>query len=266
MTEWIIPCDPNAYDVFGAFAELKKVGWKQSTNIEPGDMVYIYVGYSYGSIRFKCLVQETNLEYVDIDDSKYDLDDTNYGAYHRHMVLEWLQKYDTPLLARKYLMENGLKQVQGPSKATPALSAYIHQTEESIRNKQPDYTRAEKLSPTLRGGQAVYPRNPQTAENALLYANDTCEINPNHPSFLRRNSDRPYMEAHHLVPLSCFEQFDTSLDVEANIVCLCSNCHREIHYGKYAEFLIRKLYRARKKHLQKAGISITLAQLLQMYP
>lgn len=45
------------------------------------------------------------------------------------------------------------------------------------------------------------------------------------------------------------EQFNVSLDVEENIVSLCSNSHNQIHYGADADKLIEKLYEERKDAL-----------------
>ena len=53
------------------------------------------------------------------------------------------------------------------------------------------------------------------------------------------------------------EQFNVSLDVEENIVSLCSNCHNQIHYGADADKLIEKLYEERKDALASVGIIIT---------
>jgi len=41
MNTWIIPCNINYYDFVGAFNELNIVNWKQSTNIELGDIVFM---------------------------------------------------------------------------------------------------------------------------------------------------------------------------------------------------------------------------------
>ena len=101
--------------------------------------------------------------------------------------------------------------------------------------------------------------------NALAHANYLCEINSDHPTFIRKNSGKNYTEPHHLVPMAFSEQFNVSLDVEENIVSLCSNCHNQIHYGADADKLIEKLYEERKDALASVGIIITLEQLLSMY-
>jgi Zn-finger protein len=55
------------------------------------------------------------------------------------------------------------------------------------------------------------------------------------------------------------------LDVEENIVSLCSTCHNHIHYGEGAEELLKKLYKTRKKALASVGIVITEEELLSYY-
>ena len=61
MTEWLISCDPRAYNLDGAFEKLEAIDWKQSTNIEVGDIVYIYVTAPVYEIRYKCIATMVNL-------------------------------------------------------------------------------------------------------------------------------------------------------------------------------------------------------------
>ena len=119
---------------------------------------------------------------------------------------------------------------------------------------------------------SMVPRHADRKINALVRANYCCEIDKNHPTFKRRNSDKNYTETHHLIPLEYSGQFQYTLDTEENIVSLCSNCHNQIHYGAGAEALIKKLYEERKDALKNAGIDVTesgieidLEQLLHMY-
>ena len=61
------------------------------------------------------------------------------------------------------------------------------------------------------------------------------------------------------------KDFDNSIDIEENIVSLCSSCHNEIHYGSNAKTIISKLYKERKKMLENKNIKITLQTLLSYY-
>lgn len=123
----------------------------------------------------------------------------------------------------------------------------------------------EKLVAVVSGGHKIYPRDRLTAINALVHAAFLCEVDKEHPTFIRKNSDKNYTEPHHLVPMAYYNQFDVSLDVEENIVSLCSNCHNQIHYGKGSEELLQKLYDERIEYLEKVVIVIPLKELMEMY-
>lgn len=109
-------------------------------------------------------------------------------------------------------------------------------------------------------------RDPRKGANAKRRANYMCEFDSSHKSFATTNSSN-YVEAHHLLPLSIQKQFMCSLDVEANIVALCSHCHNLLHYGEYEEkkSIIVKLYNERIERLKNCGIYIPLNDLLNVY-
>ncbi|MBQ9870163.1 MAG: hypothetical protein IJM32_10945 [Ruminococcus sp.] len=85
-----------------------------------------------------------------------------------------------------------------------------------------------------------------------------CEINPEHNTFVSKSTGHPYMEGHHLLMMKYQEKFDKSLDVYANIVCLCPICHRLFHYGVEEEksSLVDKVYHDRADRLASSGLRI----------
>lgn len=119
--------------------------------------------------------------------------------------------------------------------------------------------------PVMHEGNTSYPRNKDTSLKALKRANYACEIDVSHPSFIRKSNGTNYTEPHHLVPMAEQGRFECSLDVQANIVSLCSNCHKRLHYGKDPELLLKQLYEERKEELKAAGITISYKELLAMY-
>ena len=130
------------------------------------------------------------------------------------------------------------------------------------------YRRKPKAKQALEdrpGGRKVYPRDEETALNALRLAEYKCECDRTHETFIRKKDGTPYTEPHHLVPLSCHASFDVSLDVEENIVSLCSHCHNKLHYGRDIEEMLQTLYDARKDLLASAGIDISFSELLRIY-
>lgn len=122
----------------------------------------------------------------------------------------------------------------------------------------------KKASPAA-SGAASYERSSARAHNALAYSGFKCEIDPEHRTFLRKTDGTPYTEPHHLIPMAYQEQFDYSIDIEENIVSLCSVCHDEIHYGLDRERLLKPLFESRQDRLQKMGIDITYDELRIIY-
>lgn len=120
-------------------------------------------------------------------------------------------------------------------------------------------------------GRSVPSRSKAKAENALARAGYKCELG-DHKTFLRKTNMMWYTEPHHIIPLQFDDWFENSLDVEANIVSLCSNCHNQLHYGIGIESMIRQLWELRKDELEaagllimKGGVELTVDILLNFY-
>lgn len=288
--EWIIPCNPSKYDIIGAFSELNKINWKQSTKIKEGDIVYIYVGEPFKQIKYKCIATKVNLDSEDkIDDSKFVLDGSNYENYGRYMELKFIKEYGDGMYPLMNLKNHGLKSVQGPSRLKEELSNYIElinseyleennkedellikeiRENEDIKfidNYEYKCKKKEKQNPKIQNGVKIYVRDKKVSINALAHAKYLCEVDNAHPTFVRKKIDINYTEPHHLIPLAYSDLFDVSLDVEENIVSLCSNCHNLLHYGRDFEILLKKLYDERIEYLDQVGLYIKFEKLLEMY-
>lgn len=111
-------------------------------------------------------------------------------------------------------------------------------------------------------------RDPDCAARALKIANYKCEYNNDDRLFMRKNGKSNYTEPHHLIPISKHEDFLYNLDVEENIVSLCSHCHNLLHYGLMEDKIpiLKKLYEQRKEALIQAGIGLkSFEELVQYY-
>ena len=119
------------------------------------------------------------------------------------------------------------------------------------------------VSTSTRNG---WKRNQIITNQAIEGANHTCENDPEHRTFTAKATDKPYMEGHHLIPLRYQSEFDTGIDVYANVVCLCPLCHRLLHYGvdKEKTYAAEKLFDARSERLQKCGIDISKRDFLKL--
>lgn len=61
--EWIIPANPDYYDIVHAFDDTREIEWKQGRGIKAGDTVFLYVGAPVSAILYKCRVMETDIPY-----------------------------------------------------------------------------------------------------------------------------------------------------------------------------------------------------------
>lgn len=459
MEKWVVISNPKNYDVVGAFKTFEKINWKQSVNVQVGDIVYIYVAIPMKAIKFETKAVKVDLPNPTIDDTEFVIDSSNFENSEKYMELRLLRSFNEKLLSYDLLKQNGLNTVRSPSMVTDELELFIlNRTSEEIRkdkrryffvfqNKsfeeeykggylwapqhgdndrrvshwekmkevrkgdliihsylkkivaisiaktdvyeanrpaelldqwdnsgwkvdseyfkisnpivtsehmdklmelQPDkdspfnrngsgnpgylfaanremaeyiinktvsiqdneadkrklldlikneedhsieayldqdivdtigemipslsaedtaYSPEPKKKPEsqLSSGNKIYPRDRKIAANALFRAKHKCEVDKNHPSFIRKNTSLNYTEPHHLIPMAYQDSFENSLDVEANIVALCSNCHNQIHYGDGSEELLKELYKKRKEELEQAGIPISLEKLLNLY-
>lgn len=128
-------------------------------------------------------------------------------------------------------------------------------------NNNPEPAKETRLTQT-----SQYQRSKKVSSNALLKARFLCEVNTEHPVFVRKNSNENYTEPHHLVPLFAQKDFpDVNLDREQNIVSLCSHCHNLLHYGADIDGVLYKLYMDRKDLLQLIGIEISYEDLRKYY-
>ena len=111
-----------------------------------------------------------------------------------------------------------------------------------------------------------YARDRQVAMRALAKANYLCEVDPNHKTFIRKNSGLNYTEPHHLIPLSASVHFPSiDLDREQNVVSLCSYCHNLLHYGENIEPVLKKLFADREELLEAIGADISFEELISYY-
>ncbi|MDG5751059.1 hypothetical protein P8R33_08080 [Qipengyuania sp. XHP0211] len=115
-------------------------------------------------------------------------------------------------------------------------------------------------SPDVKSVQSVltrWKRNPKVAAEALSRAKYECEIFPDLQTFKIKGKNRPFMEAHHLIPMKVQPEFEVSLDQTVNICCLNPLSHRMLHHAEYEEIkdVVSKLCGAREDFLKELGIS-----------
>lgn len=111
-----------------------------------------------------------------------------------------------------------------------------------------------------------YPRDPNLARKVISDSGFICMFDKHHPLFTSL-SGTPFLEAHHLIPLSAQSDFKYSLDIAENIVALCPNCHRAIHLAESSikNHMLNIFYAERYQQLSDKGIDISFHKLLFYY-
>lgn len=105
--EWVLPANPNYFDIFEYMKNRKTVEWKQTKNINVGDNVYIYIGAPVSAIIYKTVVLEKDIN--------------NYYSDRKTMILKILKEYDRDKYTFNKVKEYDLRAVRGPRKMPKKL-------------------------------------------------------------------------------------------------------------------------------------------------
>lgn len=126
---------------------------------------------------------------------------------------------------------------------------------------------AKKIKKESAAPSSVWPRDPAISAIALKNAAYKCEVDALHNTFISKASGKPFMEAHHFIPMEYQDSFMVSIDVPENILSLCPNCHREFHHAdnEVRTSLVKRFFYARENQLESRGIYVELQSLIELY-
>ena len=115
--EWLIPANPQYYDIEHAFDAVKEIDWKQGNGIKKGDVVFMYAGAPVSAILYKCKVTETDIPY------QYQ---SKGLTITKLMRIRLAKKYNpTKFTFEKLKAEYGIFAVRGPRGIPESLSAAL---------------------------------------------------------------------------------------------------------------------------------------------
>lgn len=101
-----------------------------------------------------------------------------------------------------------------------------------------------EIPATIERVHKVYFRDPAVKAWVLQQSKGLCEQCGENAPF-STSGGYPYLEVHHVIPLSA-----SGSDTISNCVSLCPNCHRALHYSDNAKELLEALY-TKIRRLQK---------------
>lgn len=111
---------------------------------------------------------------------------------------------------------------------------------------------------------AAHARDRIKARQVTESCNYLCGIDNSHISFIAESTGHQYVEGHHIIPLSLQNEFECNLDCYANIIALCPNCHRMLHYGRKNDRKdkLKAIYDDRYERFESSGILIDRSSFL----
>lgn len=116
-------------------------------------------------------------------------------------------------------------------------------------------------------GKTIWMRDARISAASLIKAKYQCAVDINHETFKSKTTGKPFMEAHHLIPMKLQDKMKYNLDTQSNIVCLCPTCHRLLHHGtdEQREAILKKLFYERRQALEDLKLEITFSDLKRAY-
>ncbi|MBT2679267.1 HNH endonuclease [Bacillus sp. ISL-35] len=232
---WLIPANPNDYDVDGAFDYYDTIDWKRSYNYENGDIIFIYVSGNIKKIRYKVEVIEGLVTDEDIIyDNSFWIDEEKFKQsleYDRARI-RLIDAVDTPDLSLTRLRDNGLKgNIQGAMKLNGELLDYImsffqHDLTEGYFPDEVPEPQEEGKSKTVTVN--VYERNPIARKRCMNHFGVHCQICNMNFKDIYGEVGRDFIHIHHIVPLHLIQQ-DYVVDPVKDLIPVCPNCHAMLH-------------------------------------
>lgn len=262
MNEWIIPANPNVYDLVGAFAKYGLITWSFKPAAHIGDVIYArFTGVDADTI-YKCVVEKVGVAEADAIGAEFWNQSYDYDRTRQNVNLRLIDAAEDEGLRFAALTEHGLSGThQVPYRLVEPLKPYIESffdftTEtqgNTVIDRLSDQVNVDDILESLRQLSSMMPparialivqkiaRNPRIAQLVKERERHICEI-CGRPPFLQKNG-KPYAEADHIRPLGGNTH---GLDSPENIRCICAQCHAVITYGSDA--VVRDLLKETKWH------------------
>lgn len=232
---WLIPANPNEYDLESAFGRYDFLHWRRSFNYENGDILFIYLSGHIQKVRYKVEVIEGVVRSSDVSydrtfrKGEVQFEDSKELDWSRIRLLD---EVDNDLLSLEYLRENGLKgNVQGSMKLIGELKDYI--TSFFDKDLTAGYY-ADEVPELLEEGKRkivsvnTYERNPLARKRCMEYYGVSCQVCQINFEKIYGEVGRDFIHVHHIKPLHEIGR-NYVVDPINDLRPVCPNCHAMLH-------------------------------------
>ncbi|MHC8520845.1 HNH endonuclease [Rossellomorea sp. H39__3] len=239
---WLVPANPDEYDLERAFSHFQALDWKRSYNYETGDILFLYVSGSVKKVKYKVEVIDG---FVHSNDTLYDqsfwLDTDKYSQAIRgeKTRIRLVDVADKDELTLPRLRERGLRgNIQGSMKLTGELRDYImsHFTKDvsslTYPDDLPDLWEGERKTITVN----AYERNPIARQQCINHYGVECQVCRINFEETYGEVGRDFIHVHHITPLHKVKE-GYVVDPRTDLIPVCPNCHAMLHRKENGKYL-----------------------------
>ncbi|MFS0671050.1 HNH endonuclease [Peribacillus frigoritolerans] len=240
---WLVPANPNEYDLASAFSRYETLDWKRSFNYENGDILFMYVSGNIQKVRYKVEVIEGLVRSNDVKYNKMFWNDEE--KFEQSKEWKWtrfrlVDEVYTNELSFSQLREHGLKgKIQGSMILTGELRDYVmsffeHDLTEGYYPDLVSETLEEGKRKTVRVN--VYERNPIARKQCMGHYGAQCQVCGLNFEDTYGEVGKDFIHVHHIVPLHEIQQ-DYIVDPIQDLIPVCPNCHAMLHRKENGVYL-----------------------------
>jgi len=235
MQKWIVPSNPNIYDVVASFEKNGFIDWRQNKNkFEVGDIVYLYISRTDKKVMFKAIVEKVDIPSSEVSEDKEFW--TNEEEYNKEIQTNYfrirlLEQTDREELSYEFLKDNGLKgAIQSPRRLDDNLASYIEKYFKLESSTYPDSDIPENFYEGAVKTVTVnkYERNPIARKKCIEYHGCECSVCGLSFEKMYGKLGKDFIHVHHIVPLNTIGE-EYEVDYKTDLIPVCPNCHAMLH-------------------------------------
>ncbi|WP_314793695.1 hypothetical protein [Eggerthia catenaformis] len=118
---YIFPCNPEHFDIEKYFLNNAQIVWRKPSDIEVGDIAYIYIGKTIREVKYRCKVVSTEVSGDVLEANAYAIPKGKLAAKCSYVILELERTYENGTVTLPMLKENGMGQFMVPMRAKDSL-------------------------------------------------------------------------------------------------------------------------------------------------
>ena len=240
MKYWIVPCNDSIFRVDEAIqSQNGMVDWRMSNKFAVGDVVFIYKAKPSQCVRYKMEVVAVGLDdETSFYQESFWADKSTYyeglGNY-RYARFKLIEEFMDDILSLHHLHEHGLRgSLQSVRECSDDdLITFLLQPHQKVNDDAYDVDYPEDDALLYEGALVKvlankFERNRKARQQCVDKKGYRCAVCGFDFEAAYGEVGKGFIHVHHLVPISSIGN-EYKLDVDADLVPVCPNCHYMMH-------------------------------------